>query len=80
MRLLQEAGLVAFDKEDKIPPTLLHDGMPCLDLGVQSVHQSDGSIQFQAVQQRLSGGNLVALVRHGLHAQGASTLRVNDSD
>ena len=39
-------------------------------LGVEGVHQGDGPVQFQASEQGLGGGNLVALVAHGFNAQG----------
>ena len=80
LRLGQESGLVAFDKEGKIPPAFLHDGMGGSHLGVQSVHQGDGPVQLQAAQQGLGGGNLVALIAHGFDAQGAPALRIDGPD
>ena len=72
--------MVAFDEEGKVSPAFLDDGMGGAHLGVQGVHQGDGPVQFQPAQQGLGGGNLVTLVAHRFHAQGASALRVDGSD
>jgi len=38
--------LVAFDEEDKIPSSVLHDGTTGFDLSVQRIHQRDGAVEF----------------------------------
>ncbi len=78
--MAQKARLVAFDKENEISPAFLHHGAGGFGLSVQGIHQRDGSIQFQAVQQGLPGGNLMALVSHGFDRQGAPALDIDRAD
>jgi hypothetical protein len=78
--LVEQGLLVALDHQDEITPTLLDDRARRLHLRMERVHQGDGAIQVQPLDQRLARGNLVALVGHGLNTQRPSAARVDGSD
>jgi hypothetical protein len=78
--LLLKAFLIAFDEQHEITPTLLHNPPSGLHLRVQGIHQPDGPIQIQPVQQPLPSRNLVALVSDRFHSQRASTAGINRTD
>src|ERR1035438_5777000 len=78
--LVEQTALVAFDEQEEVSCALLHDGAGRLHLRVEGIHQGNGALQFQAIQQCLARWNLVTLAGHGFHAQGASALGINGPD
>ena len=77
--MVEQGGLVALDHQDEIPPTLLHDRAGRLHLRMERIHQRDGAVQIQPIQQSLARGNLVALVGYRLDAQCASAACIDGS-
>ena len=72
--MFEQPALVAFDHHHVAAPALLHDRAGGLHLGVQRVQQHGQAVEFQPAQERLAGGNFVALVGHALDPDGAPAL------
>lgn len=78
--MVVEGFLVALDHQYEFSPAFLHDRASGLHLGMERIHQGDGSVQVQPLQQRLARRNLVAFVGNRLDTQRSSAARVDGSD
>ena len=78
--MVEQGRLVALDDQNEVTSALLHDRVGRLHLRVERIHQRDGAVQVQPLQQRLPCGDLVALVGHRFDSQRPSAARVDGSD
>lgn len=78
--MVEQCFLIALDHQYEITPTFLHDRACRLNLRMERIHQSDGAVQVQPLQQGLARRNLVAFVGHRLDSQRPSAARVDGSD